>query len=323
MEKLRVFLTRNLHDFALKELKKQYKISIHSGKIPIPRKILSFKIKRIDGLICFPYDIIDKELINKAENLKVISTYSVGFDHIDVEYAKKRKIRVGYTPEVLTDATADLAFSLILDVTRRVSEGDRLIRKGNWNQIFGAYEYVGNDLQGKTLGILGLGRIGSTVAKRAKSFDMKIIYHNRKQISKAKEKSLGLRYVSFLELIKESDIISIHVPHTKETDKLFNKKIFRKMKRTSFLINTARGKIINERDLIYALKNKLIAGAGLDVFESEPINKNHPFTKLQNITLAPHIGSSTKETREKMAQITVENLNLGIKGRKPRFSVGY
>lgn len=323
MEKMRVFLTRNLHDFAIKELKKQYEISIHSGKIPIPREILSFKIKKIDGLICFPYDIIDKELINKAENLKVISTYSVGFDHIDVEYAKKRKIRIGYTPEVLTDATADLAFSLILDVTRRVSEGDRLIRKGNWSQIFGAYEYVGNDLQGKTLGILGLGRIGSTVAKRAKSFDMKIIYHNRKQISKTKEKSLGLRYVSFLELIKESDIISIHVPHNKETDKLFNKKIFQKMKRTSFLINTARGKIINERDLIYALKNKVIAGAGLDVFESEPINKNHPFTKLQNITLAPHIGSSTKETREKMAQITLENLNLGIKGRKPRFSVGY
>ena len=323
MKQRRVFLTRNLHDFALKELKKRYEIEIHSGKIPIPRKILSSKIKKIDGLICFPYDIIDRDLIEKAENLKVISTYSVGFDHIDVEQAKKRKIRVGHTPEVLTDATANLAISLLLDVTRRVSEGDRIIRKGGWKKIFGAYDYVGTDLQGKTLGILGLGRIGSTVAKRAKSFEMKIIYHNRKPIPKRKEQALGAKYVSFMELIKESDIISIHVPHNKETDKLFNKKIFQKMKKTSFLINTARGRIIDESDLIYALKNNLISGAGLDVFELEPIGKNHPFVKFQNITLAPHIGSSTKETREKMARITLENLNLGIKGKKPRFSVGY
>ena len=323
MEKKRVFLTRNLHDFALSELKKHYKVEVHSGKIPIPRKILASKIMNVEGLICFPYDTIDEELIEKAKNLKVISTYSVGFDHIDIDHAKKRKIRVGYTPEVLTDATADLAFSLILDIMRRVSEGDRIIRKGKWNKIFGAYDYVGTDLQGKTLGILGLGRIGSTVAKRAKSFGMKIIYHNRKQVSKTKEKSLGAKYVSFEKLICESDVISIHVPHNKETDKLFNKRVFQKMKKTSYLINTARGKIINEEDLIFALKNKIIAGAGLDVFEFEPIGKSHSLTKFQNIVLAPHIGSSTKETREKMAQITLNNLNLGMNGKRPKFSVGY
>ena len=323
MEKKRVFLTRNLHDFALNELKKHYKVEVHSGKIPIPRKILASKIMNVEGLICFPYDTIDEELIEKAKNLKVISTYSVGFDHIDIDHAKKRKIRVGYTPEVLTDATADLAFSLILDIMRRVSEGDRIIRKGKWNKIFGAYDYVGTDLQGKTLGILGLGRIGSTVAKRAKSFGMKIIYHNRKQVSKTKEKSLGAKYVSFEKLICESDVISIHVPHNKETDKLFNKRVFQKMKKTSYLINTARGKIINEEDLIFALKNKIIAGAGLDVFEFEPIGKSHSLTKFQNIVLAPHIGSSTKETREKMAQITLNNLNLGMNGKRPKFSVGY
>jgi len=318
-----VFLTRILHNFALRKLKNQYEVEVHSGKIPIPRKTLYSKIKEVDGLICFPYDTIDKELIDRAKNLKVISTYSVGFDHIDVEYAKKRKIRVGYTPEVLTDATADLSFSLILDVMRRVSEGDRIIRKGDWKQIFGAFDYVGTDLQGKTLGIFGLGRIGSTLAKRAKSFDMKIIYHNRKPISKTRERELGVEYVSFDKLIRQSDVISIHVPHSEETDQLFNKKIFQKMKKTSFLINTARGKIINEDDLIEALKKKIIAGAGLDVFESEPICKMHPFTKIQNLTLSPHIGSSTKETRIKMAEITVENLDLGIKGKKPRFSVGY
>lgn len=323
LDKKRVFLTRTLHEFALKELKKNYKIEVHSGKIPIPKKKLLSKITNADGLICFPYDLIDKQIIDSAKNLKVISTYSVGFDHIDIEYAKKKKIRVGYTPEVLTDATADLAFSLMIDTMRRVSEGDRIIRRGDWRQIYGAYDYVGTDLQNKTLGILGLGRIGSVIAKRAKAFDMKLIYHNRKQVSKSKERNLGIKYVTFSQLISQSDVISIHVPHTKETDQLFDKKIFSKMKKTSFLINTARGRIINERDLVNALKKREIAGAGLDVFSSEPIGKSHPFTKIHNITLAPHIGSSTKETRAKMAEITIYNLHLGIRGKKPKYSVGF
>ena len=319
----KVFLTRTLHDFVLKELKKRYEIEVHSGKIPIPQTKLRSKIQDVDGLICFPYDRINKDTIDLAKNLKVISTYSVGFDHIDTKYAKKKKIRVGYTPEVLTDATADLAFSLILDVLRRLSEGDRIIREGKWKVIYGAYDYVGLDLQGKTLGILGLGRIGGTLAKRAKAFDMKIIYHNRKRLSKTKEKSLNAKYVSFEKLITQSDIVSIHVPHTEETDKLFDMKIFRKMKKSAFLINTARGKIVNEKDIVAALKKKMIAGAGLDVFEIEPISKNHPLTKLPNVVLAPHIGSSTKETRAKMAEITMKNLNLGMDGKKPIYSVGY
>jgi len=323
MQKKRVFLTRTLHEFALKELKKKYEIEVHTGKIPIPKNILKSKIKNIDGLICFPYDKIDSELIDVCSNLKVISTYSVGFDHIDIDYAKKKKIRVGYTPKVLTDATADLAFGLMLDLVRRISEGDRLIRNGEWKQIFGAYDYVGIDLQGKTLGILGMGRIGGTLAKRAKAFDMKIIYHNRNRISKNKEKTLGVKYVSQNKLITQSDILSIHVPHTTETDQMFNNKIFKKMKNSSFLINTSRGKIVNEKDLSAALKNKIISGAGLDVFESEPIGKNHPFTKISNIILAPHIGSSSKETREEMAKIAVKNLNLGINRKKPIYSVGF
>ncbi|ABX12308.1 2-hydroxyacid dehydrogenase [Nitrosopumilus maritimus] len=319
----KVFLTRTLHDFALKELKKKYQIEVHKGKIPVPQSKLRSKIKDVDGLICFPYDIINKETIDLAENLKVISTYSVGFDHIDTKYAKGKKIRVGYTPEVLTDATADLAFSLLLDSLRRVSEGDRIIRDGKWKMIYGAHDYVGVDLQGKTIGILGLGRIGQTLAKRAKAFDMDIIYHNRNRLSKTKERTLDAKYVSFERLISQSDVISIHVPHTKETDKMFNMKIFKKMKNTAFLINTSRGKVVNEKDLVTALKKKIIAGAGLDVFEQEPISKNHPLTKLQNVVLAPHIGSSTKETRAKMAEITVRNLNLGMNGKKPIYSVGY
>jgi glyoxylate reductase len=321
--KEKILLTRTIHDFALKELKKKFQVEIHKGKIPISQKILKSKIKEVDGLICFPYDKIDKETIQLAKKLKVISTYSVGYDHIDTQFARENKIRVGYTPEVLTDATANMAFALLLDALRRISEGDRIIRKGQWKQIYGAYDYVGLDLHGKTLGIMGLGRIGKTLAKRAKAFDMKIIYHNRKQISKTEEKKIGVKYTTFEKLISQSDIISIHVPHTKETNQIFNMKIFRKMKNTAFLINTSRGKVVNEKDLAIALKQKIIAGAGLDVFETEPINKNHPFLKLENIVLAPHAGSSTKETRSKMAEITIKNLILGMRGKKPIYSIGY
>ena len=321
--KKKIFLTRTLHEFALKELKRKYQIEVHSGRIPIPRRKLESKIKEIEGLICFPYDKIDKTMIESSEKLKVISTYSVGFDHIDTQFAKKKKIRVGYTPEVLTNATADLAFGLLLDLSRRISEGDRIIRKGNWKRIYGAYDYVGFDLQGKTLGVFGLGRIGKTLAKRANAFDMKIIYHNRKKIPNNQEKMLGVKYTSFGKLIEQSDIISIHVPHTKETNQLFDMKIFKKMKKSAFLINTSRGKVINEQDLVMALKKKIIGGAGLDVFEIEPISKTHRLTNLENVVLAPHIGSSTKETRIKMAKIVVRNLNRGINGKTPIYSVGY
>jgi glyoxylate reductase len=321
--KEKIFLTRTLHDFALKELKKKFQVKVHTGKIPIPKNTLKSKIKQVDGIICFPYDQIDKEIIQSAKNLKVISTFSVGYDHIDTKFAKEKKIRVGYTPEVLTNATADMAFALMIDSLRRISEGDRIIRKQKWKQIYGAYDYVGLDLQDKTLGIIGLGRIGKTLAKRAKAFDMKIIYHNRKQISKTDEKKLDVKYTTFNKLIAQSDIISIHVPHTDETNQMFNMKIFRKMKKTSFLINTSRGKVVNEKDLTVALKQKIIGGAGLDVFETEPIIKNHQFLKLENIVLAPHVGSSTKETRTKMAEITIKNLILGINGKKPIYSIGY
>ena len=319
--KKKVLLTRKLHDFALLDLKKYYDIDIHQGKIPMPKKTLLKKIRNKDGLICFPYDSIDKDVLSAAKNLKTISTYSVGYDHIDVKYAKKQGISIGYTPEVLTDATADLTFALILDLLRRVTEGDRIIRRQRWTQIYGAYDYVGTDISGKILGILGFGRIGTAVAKRARAFGMNIIYHNRHRLSKNTEKSLGIKYVTFDQLFKKSDVVSLHVPYTKETHELVDIKLFKKMKKTSFIINTARGKIIKENDLIYALKKKIIAGAALDVFKNEPIGLNNPLTKMQNVVLSPHIGSSTAETRKKMAEITVINLKLGIIGKKPLYSV--
>ncbi|MEM3089301.1 MAG: NAD(P)-dependent oxidoreductase, partial [Candidatus Nitrosotenuis sp.] len=165
-DKPKVLLTRKLHDFAIKELQKKYRLQIHSGKIPMPKNLLQRKIADAVGLVCFPYDRIDRDVLDAARNLRVISTYSVGYDHIDLQAAKERKIVIGYTPDVLTDATADLTVALMLDVMRRVTEGDRLIRAGRWRTIFGAHDYVGVDLYGKTLGILGMGRIGRAVAKR-------------------------------------------------------------------------------------------------------------------------------------------------------------
>jgi len=320
-KRFNVLVTRRLHRSALDELGKRCNVLLHTGKIPIPKKNLISKIKDMDGLICHPYDMIDKEVISNAKNLKVISTFSVGFDHIDVNFAKSQKIKIGYTPEVLTNATAELTIGLILDVLRRISEGDRIIRNKKWNQIFGAYDYTGTEVAGKTIGIIGMGRIGREVAKKANGLGMNVIYHNRKPISKSIENMLKTKYVSENTLYKKSDVISLHVPYNKDTHHLVNSKIFKKMKKTSFLINTSRGRIVNEKQLVTALKKKEIQGAGMDVYESEPVQKDSSLLKLENVVLAPHVGSSTSETRQKMSEITVRNLILALDGSELLYSV--
>ena len=319
--KFKVLLTRRLHDFALDKLRKKYEITVHSGKIPMPKNRLLNLIKDKDGLICFPYDSIDKQIINSAKKLKIISTYSVGFDHIDIKYAKKKKIKIGYTPDVLTNATAELTISLMLDLLRRITEGDRLIRKNNWTEIFGAYDYVGRDVSGKTIGILGMGRIGKSVAMKALGLGMNVIYHNRKPMPKKMEIFLKSKYVSLNNLFKKSDVLTIHIPYSRETHHLVDSSLLSKMKKTSFLINTSRGKIVNENNLIMYLQQNKIQGAGLDVFEKEPINKKNKLTKLENTVLAPHIGSSTDETRYEMTEIAIKNLILGLNDKKLVYSV--
>jgi glyoxylate reductase len=310
-----------LHDFAIKELNMTHQIEIHTGKIPMPKNLLISRIRDKDGLICYPYDKIDADVISAGTKLRAISTFSVGYDHIDIGAASQRGIVVSYTPEVLTRATADLTMTLMLDLFRRVNEGDRMVRKGKWKTILGPYEFLGSDLHGKTLGIFGMGRIGMAVAKRARGFDMKILYHNRKRILAQKEKNLNVKYVLLDELFRRSDIVSIHAPHTQMTHEIVNLKLLKKMKRTSFLVNTARGKIINEKDLIIALKRKIIAGAALDVFRNEPVDVSNPLTKLENVVITPHIGSATIETRRKMAELTVQNLVLSLAGKKPIYQV--
>jgi glyoxylate reductase len=319
--KLKILLTRKLHDFAIKELRKRYDVEINHGRIPMPKKELLLKIRNKDGLICFPYDVIDSEIIDAAKNLKAISTYSVGYDHVDVKHAKKKGIVISYTPEVLTRATADLTMAIMLALLRRVTEGDNVIRQNKWKTVFGPYDFLGTELHGKTLGIFGMGRIGKAVAKRARGFEMNILYNSRHKLPKSQEKKIGMRYVSLKRLFQESNIISIHVPYTKETHEIVNLQLLKKMKSTAFLINTARGKIIKENDLIFALQRKIIAGAALDVFQKEPINKKHPFVKMKNVVITPHIGSSTEETRRKMAKITVENLILSLSGKNPIYGV--
>ena len=318
---MKVLLTRKLHDFALKELKRKYDVEVHTGKIPMPKMALMSKIKDKDGLICYPYDSIDSDVINTATKLKAISTYSVGYDHIDVKAASKKGIVVCYTPEVLTRATADLTMALMLSLFRRIPEGDKLVHKNRWRTIFGPYEFLGTDLYQKTLGIFGMGRIGKAVAKRARGFEMKVVYHNRTRLSKKEERDMGVRYVSLDSLFRTSDVLSVHSPHTPQTNEIINLKLFQKMKKTSFLINTSRGKIINEKDLVIALQRKIIAGAALDVFQKEPISSKHPITKLDNVILMPHSGSATIETRKKMAEITVKNLVLALAGKKPIYQV--
>jgi len=318
---LKILLTRKLHDFAIKELKRKYDVEMYTGSIPIPKKLLISKIKNKDGLICYPYDIIDSDVINAGINLKAISTYSVGYDHIDVKTASRRGIVVGYTPEVLTRATADLTMALMLSLFRRTSEGDKLIRDNKWRTIFGPYEFLGTDLYKKTLGIFGMGRIGKAVAKRASGFEMNIVYHNRTRLSKKEERELGVKYTSLDNMFRISDVISVHTPHTKQTHEIVNLKLLNKMKKTAFLINTSRGKIINEKDLVIALKRKTIAGAGLDVFQKEPIDSKNPITKMNNVILMPHSGSATVETRKKMAEIAIKNLILGLSGRTPIYQV--
>lgn len=320
---MKVFLTGRLQDFAMRELRKRYTVEVHTGSIPISRPRLRSKVRDADGLVCFPFDFIDRDIIDSGVNLRTICTYSVGFDHIDVGHAKSKKIRVGYTPDVLTEATADLSFSLILDVARRVTESDRMIRAGKWNRVYGAADFLGTDLQSKTLGILGMGRIGQALARRAGAFGMKITYHSRHRIPRSTERALCARYASLPRLVSGSDVISIHVPHTGETHGMVDAAFLKRMKRTAILVNTARGKIVNQRSLAAALKKNTIAGAGLDVFESEPLQKGDPLTRLQNVVLAPHIGSSTAETREAMARITLRNLRLGMARKKPAYSVGF
>ena len=305
----RVVLTGRFPPGPLGRLRSEFDLSEHRGPLPMPRADLLAAIGGAEGLLCFPYDLVDAELMDAAPSLRAVSTFSVGLDHIDLERARRRGIRVGYTPDVLTEATADLAVGMMLDVMRRISEGDRRVRAGRWESVDGASDYVGSDLGGKTLGIIGMGRIGRAVARRAAAFGMNTVYCGGGPAE-------GARRVGMAELRSVSDVVSVHAPLTPETDRMIDARFLASMKKTAFLVNTARGRIVDQPALAESLERGGIAGAALDVFESEPLLPGR-LSGLDNVVLSPHMGSSARETREAMGWAALENLRRALQGRDP------
>ncbi len=317
MPKPKVYVTRIIPEPGLEILRKYVDIELHESKEwPPSREELIEKVKDKDGLLCLLTDKIDAEVMDAAPNLKVISTYSVGFDHIDIDAATKRGIYVTHTPGVLTDAVAEFTVGLLLAITRRIVEADAVVKNGKWDKPWNPYFLTGPELKGKTLGIIGLGRIGRAVAKKVKGFEMKVIYYDVYRNEKA-EKELGVEYVDLETLLKTSDFVSLHVPLLKETYHMIGEKELKLMKPTAYLINTARGAVVDTDALVKALKEGWIAGAALDVFEQEPLPPDHPLTKLDNVILAPHIASATIEARQRMAELAANNLVAVLKGEMP------
>jgi lactate dehydrogenase-like 2-hydroxyacid dehydrogenase len=253
--------------------------------------------------------------------LKVISSYSTGVDHIDVDEATKRGIYVTFTSNILAEATADLTFALILALARKIIEANEFTKRKQWKVGWMPNLLLGTEVYGMTLGIIGLGRIGTAVARRAKGFNMKIIYHNRSTRNNQIESELKAEYVDINYILEQSDFLSIHTTLNNDSFHLLDESKFRKMKKTACIINTARGQIINEPDLIKAIKNNWIAGAGLDVYEKEPLSNSNPLLKMKNVIVLPHIGSATYQTRSKMSEVAVQNLLNILKGKDPLFIV--
>jgi len=309
----KVFVTRKIPEAGIKELEKHYKVEIFQEDRPITKKELIKLAKGADGLLCLLTDKIDAEIMDQT-GIKAIANYAVGYDNIDIMAATKRKIPVTNTPGVLTEATADLTWALILAVSRRIVEADRFVREGN----FRGWEprlFLGGDFYGKTIGIIGMGRIGKAVARRAKGFGMNILYYSRSSHPEV-EKELGAQKVSLTELLSKSDYVTLHCPYTPETHHLLGEKELKLMKPSAYLINTARGKVIDEQALVRLLKAKAIAGAGLDVFYDEP-KINPKLVKLENTVLLPHIGSASYKTRTQMSIIAAKNLIAALSGEKP------
>ena len=303
----------------LREALSDHEIIINMKDEPLSKSQLKEKIQDVVGILSTLRHFFDEEILSNAKNLKVISNYAVGFNNIDIDYAKKRGIIVTNTPDVLTDATADLTIALILAVTRRIIEADKFLREGNWIGWKPSL-LLGTDLHGKILGIIGLGRIGKAVALRAKAFGMKLIYNSQKRKSNI-EAELGIEYKSLADLLQSSDIVSLHVPLTSTTKNLISTKEFDLMKNTAFFINTSRGDVVDEEALIDALKKNKIAGAGLDVFKKEPLDVHNKLINFKNVVLLPHIGSATIETRKKMAQVSIQNLIRPLRGKEPLYRV--
>ena len=311
----KIFITANLPGKVVEFLKKDFYVGVFTEERPPTRDELLKGAKDAHALITMLSDKVDRTLIDSCHNLRVVSNCAVGTENIDIPYATKRGIFVTNTPDILTETTADLAWALVLSVSRRVLEGDSFVREGKfigWRPTL----LMGLNIYGKTVGIYGMGRIGTAVGRRARGFDMDVIYHNINRNEEA-EKGIRARYVDFSTLLRESDFLVITAPLNEYSRGRFGVEEFRRMKRTSVIVNVGRGQIIKEKELALALKQGIIWGAGLDVYEREPIIEEG-LLNLKNVVLLPHLGSASQETREKMAEMAVENVMLGLSGKTPR-----
>lgn len=312
---MKVFVTRKIPDAGIQLLKKHCTVEISPHNRTLTKKELQNGIKNKDGLLCLLNDKIDHEILTTEPQLKAIANYAVGYDNIDIQAATKLGIPICNTPGVLTDTTAELAWSLVFTVSRRTIEADTFTRQGKfkgWEPLL----MLGRDVTKKTLGIIGAGRIGTAMALKSQGFQMNVLYYDS-QPNQILESTLDAKKVPLEELLKKSDIISIHLPLNNQTHHLISDKELQTMKETAILINTARGPIIEEQSLIKALKEHWIFGAGLDVYEHEP-TIHHELLEQNNVVVLPHIGSATYDTRSQMAIMAAQNLLDGMQGKQPQ-----
>jgi glyoxylate reductase len=312
---MKVLVTGRLPEEIMARLVADHAVEANHEDRPMERSVLLKGVGDKEGLLCMVTDRIDDELLEKAPKLRMIANYGVGYDNVDLSAATARGIWVSNTPGVLTDATADITIALMLAVARRVVEGDERVRAGQF-KYWAPLLFLGHDVSGKTLGIIGLGQIGKAVARRARAFDMNIVYHNRKRIPESQERDLAVRYVTIGELLAQADFVSLHVTLSQATRHLIGAHELKLMKPSAYLINASRGPVVDEEALVEALRTGAIAGAGLDVYEREP-ELTSGLVELRNVVLLPHVGSATLETRTKMAALAAENLLAGLRGEVP------
>ena len=315
MSKPKVFVTRIIPERGLAMIMEHCDATVWQDELPPPRSVLLEKVRDCEGMVSLLTDKIDGELLDAAPKLKVVANYAVGYDNIDVAAATKRGVPVSNTPGVLTDTTADLAFTLLMSCARRISEGRDYAKGGHW-KTWGPMLLLGQDISGATLGIAGMGRIGYAVARRGRGFNMKIIYNDAVRHEQA-EKELGAQFVTRQELISQSDFLSLHVPLLPDTRHYIDAAALATMKPSAVLINTSRGPVVDTMALYEALKKHQIFAAGLDVTDPEPLPSEHPLYTLDNALIVPHIASASFETRNRMAEIAAENIIAGIFGKIP------
>lgn len=310
--KPRIYLTRRIPRAGLALLEEACEVRLWDEPLPVPREVLLREVAEAEGLLTLLSDRIDAEVIAAAPKLRVISQYAVGYDNIDLATATARGIPVGNTPDVLTEATADLAFALLMAVARRVVEGVDQVRQGLW-KTWGPEILLGQDVWGATLGIIGLGRIGQAMARRGRGFGMRVLYADPQRKPEA-EAALNVEYAALEEMLAQVDYLSLHCPLTPATRGLIGEAELRRMKPTAVLINTARGAVVQQEALLRALREGWIAGAGLDVTDPEPLPPDHPLVALPNCVITPHIASASVRTRNAMAIIAAQNMLAGLQG---------